>query len=538
MAGSDRHAVHSAATGHGALLASLIVLVFMGVSWQGVVRAVADDICDTYGCTCYDAYGSPTSCDGGWYDDGSYDDGWYDDWSWYDTGTDSSYGYGGCTTPYGYEETSYVEPSYDTGYVEPYYDSGGYVDTTNLVVNADGTYSPAPGYDWATSDPNDLTVVPVAPPPPPAPAFDTTHLVVNADGTYSPAPGYDWATDDPDDLTVVAIATSGMSSSSGASAAAVPAATVPNRTTYLLDALEAAPNDWNGSVAYLQRALAREPENLALRDALAYLKGMHEGHLTAKGFADNRYRTGVWEWMQGRYDRAAENFAAAWRSDPHDTGAMDLYAYLQGQLAAPDSYYCLGDLYLGGGHRCGEIHAMLGGHPAVTAANAAQLQALRSEVAANPGNLRLRAALSYAEGLALWETHAQDAPGGIDEDTLHAALVAMAMGDNDRAADLVGRAYGVADPEQRRRFGYVYMWGQLNGAPGGPGSDGAPWNDRLRHAVDSLDELRQIGDMDCAFFGSGACTAEREVERELYGGFVELLRKAARDPVAAGLEQY
>jgi hypothetical protein len=86
-------------------------------------------------------------------------------------------------------------------------------DIPNVVWAQGGEYLPALGYEWASGDPYDTTVVPVGgagPAPSAYPTPGTPHdqypsVVWGTDGNYEPAPGYDWASDDPNDFTVVSV---------------------------------------------------------------------------------------------------------------------------------------------------------------------------------------------------------------------------------------------------------------------------------------------------------------------------------------------
>jgi hypothetical protein len=50
-----------------------------------------------------------------------------------------------------------------------------------------------------------------------------------------------------------------------------------NQADYLLDALEYGVGDWHASLSYLETGVEAEPDNLPLRNALEYLKGLHGG---------------------------------------------------------------------------------------------------------------------------------------------------------------------------------------------------------------------------------------------------------------------
>ncbi len=78
----------------------------------------------------------------------------------------------------------------------------------NVVWNSDGDLVPAPGYEWASDDLDDLSVVwggGEQTGNPPAGTYHDTYpnVVWTADGELEPAPGYDWASDDPDSFDVV-----------------------------------------------------------------------------------------------------------------------------------------------------------------------------------------------------------------------------------------------------------------------------------------------------------------------------------------------
>ena len=79
----------------------------------------------------------------------------------------------------------------------------------NVVWNADGQLEPAPGYEWASDNPDDYDVVWGGGQP--ASRSDGTphdtypNVVWNADGLLDPAPGYRWASDDPDSYDVLRV---------------------------------------------------------------------------------------------------------------------------------------------------------------------------------------------------------------------------------------------------------------------------------------------------------------------------------------------
>ncbi len=80
----------------------------------------------------------------------------------------------------------------------------------NVVWNAEGQLEPAPGFEWASDDPDSYDVV-WGGGQTGNPAAGTSHdtypnVVWNAEGLLDPAPGYRWANDDPDSYDVLAVA--------------------------------------------------------------------------------------------------------------------------------------------------------------------------------------------------------------------------------------------------------------------------------------------------------------------------------------------
>jgi hypothetical protein len=105
----------------------------------------------------------------------------------------------------------------------------------NVVVNAGGL-NPAPGYEWASNDPDDFTVIqtqsagtPHETYPAGTPHETYPNVVYTGkrpgDGDITPAPGYEWASNDPDDFTVIEI---GSNSDTSTSSAGTPHDTYPN----------------------------------------------------------------------------------------------------------------------------------------------------------------------------------------------------------------------------------------------------------------------------------------------------------------------
>jgi uncharacterized caspase-like protein/uncharacterized protein YraI len=72
----------------------------------------------------------------------------------------------------------------------------------NVVWNAEDQLEPAPGYEWASDDPDSYDVMLVAPGTP----HDTyPNVVWDADGQLQPTSGYQWLSDDPDSYDVMRV---------------------------------------------------------------------------------------------------------------------------------------------------------------------------------------------------------------------------------------------------------------------------------------------------------------------------------------------
>jgi hypothetical protein len=174
-----------------------------------------------------------------------------------------------------------------------------------------------------------------------------------------------------------------------------------NRKTHvLLDALEANPNDWEGSIRYLKNRLADSPNDLAVRDALNLVRGYYAGHLRAKKQGDNYYRHGVRKWLEGDFNLAASSFAFAYEQNPDDRLLLRSFAYALGIRNSSG--------------RCeGRATCSFIGYPSKTLDNRTgmdaevrrKLKETKAVLKSAPENLTLRATVNYLEGLAGFQNY-------------------------------------------------------------------------------------------------------------------------------------
>jgi len=167
------------------------------------------------------------------------------------------------------------------------------------------------------------------------------------------------------------------------------------RTHVLLDALEANPGNWEGSIQYLRNRLAESPNDLAVRDALNLVRGYSRGYLGAKEVADNYYKYGVRKWLEGDFDLAARSFARAYRENPDDKLLFCSFAHSLG-LRNNSNKRKGGDAYIYFDIPKKSIVYSLG----ITSKIEQNLKEARAAVSADPANLELRATLNYLEGIA------------------------------------------------------------------------------------------------------------------------------------------
>ena len=172
------------------------------------------------------------------------------------------------------------------------------------------------------------------------------------------------------------------------------------RTHLLLDALEANPGNWEGSIRYLQNRLMDSPDDSAVRDALNLVRGYYQGYLGAKMVGDNYYKYGVRKWLEGNFDQAARSFARAYRENPEDKLLLRSFAHSlglrnnSGQCKKPGacSFFDIPEK---------SIFDDIGSAAEIRK----WVKETRAAVVANPENLELRANLNYLEGLAGYDDY-------------------------------------------------------------------------------------------------------------------------------------
>lgn len=225
-------------------------------------------------------------------------------------------------------------------------------------------------------------------------------------------------------------------------------AIMPSRkANHLLDALEAGRGDWAESIKDLEKTLRDNPDDRAARDALLYLKGLHQGHLAISKLGNARYKKGINAWMEGDYQTAADFLAASYQIDPDDPSALEVYGIVSGLAQS--------DLYLDWNQNCGKLICpppdplhYVGEYASLLNSEAydllsdddrerlMQARTLYSDPGADPDR---RAALQYVEGLAAWddfrERVLERADTGSDIQTLTEAFIKMGTGDYQGAID-------------------------------------------------------------------------------------------------------
>lgn len=171
--------------------------------------------------------------------------------------------------------------------------------------------------------------------------------------------------------------------------------TANRRTHVLLDALEANPGNWEGSIRYLQNRLADSPNDLAVRDALNLVRGYYQGYLGAQEVADNYYKFGVRKWLEGDFDQAAKSFARAYRENPDDKLLFRSFAHSLGlrnnsgkcKVSGACSFFDIPEK---------SIVDDIG----IASEIRQKMREARAALLANPENFELRATLNYLEGIA------------------------------------------------------------------------------------------------------------------------------------------
>lgn len=179
------------------------------------------------------------------------------------------------------------------------------------------------------------------------------------------------------------------------------------KTHALLDALENFPNDWEGSIRYLENRLADSPGDLAVRDALNLVRGYYMGYLGAKNVGDKYYRSGVRAWLRGNFDYAARSFATAFRENPNDTLLFRSFAYTfglrdgSGDCEMPTSCSHIIDIPENHTIEVEDLYKEI----------KQKLDEARSDLTLLPNNLQLRATLNYLEAHAAYNDYLDSESG-------------------------------------------------------------------------------------------------------------------------------
>lgn len=108
------------------------------------------------------------------------------------------------------------------------------------------------------------------------------------------------------------------------------------RLAVISEFLATAGDDWKAVLELASKKAGQAAGNPVLRDAAAYLEGMHRGEIAADSFEDPHYKHGVRRWLAGDYWSAALSFARAARDNPDDTRVFVSFAKVAGrQHASP-----------------------------------------------------------------------------------------------------------------------------------------------------------------------------------------------------------
>ena len=164
------------------------------------------------------------------------------------------------------------------------------------------------------------------------------------------------------------------------------------RTHVLLDGLEAGAGSWEATITYLKNRLAASPKDLAVRDALNFVRGLYQGYLNSKNTGDHYFKYGVRHWIEKDYDMAARAFAQVIYENPDDIAAYRTFAYTLG----------LRD----GTNQCGRSLCQQIEVPEKSTFdyyNSSVLKKLRRDVRRNPRALQQRALLNLWEGMAAYQ---------------------------------------------------------------------------------------------------------------------------------------
>jgi hypothetical protein len=256
------------------------------------------------------------------------------------------------------------------------------------------------------------------------------------------------------------------------------------KANYLLDALQFGDGDWKKSVDDLERIVRANPDDTSARDALIYLKGLYQGHLTVSKLSNARYRQGINSWMEGDYKEAAVNLSEAYLVDPSDSSSLEAYGLVSGLAQSELDLNWPGD--------CGLLNCPPPdplSYPAEFAsllnertyqlldpkerARLLEARALYDDPNADPDQ---RAALQYVEGLVAWDDFRarvlDDAAEVADLDGLTEAYIRLGQGDIEGAKDLLG---DIAFQDDATTFAYYHALGLAEDHT--PRGEVLPWFD-------------------------------------------------------------
>jgi len=242
-----------------------------------------------------------------------------------------------------------------------------------------------------------------------------------------------------------------------------------HKANYLLDALEAGQGNWQTSIEELEKTVRANPEDRAARDALLYLKGLHQGHLTISKLSNARYKKGINAWMDGDYRIATDYLAESYLADPDDPSALEAYGIVSGLAQS--------HLYLDWTQNCGLLKCpppdplhYIGEYASLLNSTAYELlsddererliqaRSLYSDPGADPDQ---RTALQYVEGLTAWddfrERVLERTQYGSDVPTLAKAYIKMGTGDYQGAIDLLSP--GALLDDDAATFAYFHAIG-------------------------------------------------------------------------------
>jgi len=257
------------------------------------------------------------------------------------------------------------------------------------------------------------------------------------------------------------------------------------KTERLLDALEAGKGEWAVSIDYLEAYLQVNPGDLAARDSLSYLLGMHKGYLARADWANLYVGRGIASWLWGQYDLAVADFGKAAVGNPDDVAAAQLLAFVMGERDG--SGYCVT-------HECfatdPEYDPALQIHdiPAeLDYLDDPRMDELRLQVKLNPDDLEARSLLNYIEGLSVYSQMeaTKSTPLPAEADTLvDEALSRLAGNDLTGAAKALTAAHGLAPGNPGIMFSLYYSVGIESGRQQAPEPTGSlPWDQRAMEAI-------------------------------------------------------